>query len=122
MKSNRFWILLLGSIGAVCVAAALFLQLPGAPGVRIEIYQQGELLHALPLDTPTQLTVDAPNGGSNTITVENGAVCVSHASCPDQVCVGQGWVNSGAVPIVCLPNQLVIQIKGGEQTVDTAVG
>lgn len=122
MKSNRFWILLFALIGAVCLAAAVLLQLPGKRGVSIEIYQQGALLHTLPLDTPTQLTIAAPNGGSNTITVENGAVCVSHASCPDQVCVNQGWVDSGAVPIVCLPNQLVIQIKGGEQTVDTAVG
>ncbi|MBO5339763.1 MAG: NusG domain II-containing protein [Oscillospiraceae bacterium] len=122
MKSNRFWILLFAFIGAVCLAAAVLLQLPGKRGVSIEIYQQGALLHTLPLDTPARLTIDAPNGGSNTVWVENGAVCVSHASCPDQVCVNQGWVDSGAVPIVCLPNQLVIQIKGGEQTVDTAVG
>lgn len=122
MKSNRFWALFFALIGAVCLAAALFVQLPGTPGVCIEIYQHGELLHTLPLDTPTQLTIDAPNGGSNTVTVENGAVCVSHASCPDQVCVDQGWVSSGVVPIVCLPNQLVIQIKGGDQTVDTAIG
>lgn len=122
MKSNRFWILLFVFVGAVCLGAALMLQLPGERGVSIEIYQQGALLHTLPLDAPTQLTITAPNGGSNTVTVEGGAVCVSHASCPDQVCVRQGWVDSGAVPIVCLPNQLVIQIKGGEQSVDTAVG
>ena len=68
------------------------------------------------------ITVPAPNGGSNTVSVRPGAVCVSHASCPDQVCVRQGWVSYSVFPIVCLPNQLVIQIKGGESDLDAATG
>ncbi|MBE6973189.1 MAG: NusG domain II-containing protein [Ruminococcaceae bacterium] len=122
MKSNRFWIFLLGLITALCLGCALLLFLCSSPGSVAQVYWNGKLLHTFPLDEPVEYTLSAPNGGSNTIVVRDGYVCVSHASCPDQVCVNQGWVNTDATPIVCLPNQLVIQVKGGEQDLDAATG
>ena len=120
MKSNRFWILLLCLTVAVCLGCVFLIPLFSSPGSVAEIYWNGKLLHTFPLDKPIEYTLSSPNGGSNTIVVQDGRVCVSHATCPDQVCVNQGWVNTDATPIVCLPNQLVIQIKGGEQDLDAA--
>ena len=122
MKSNRFWIFLLSVIAALCLGCALLLFLCSSPGSVAQVYWNGKLLHTFPLDEPMEYTLSAPNGGSNTIVVRDGCVCVSHATCPDQVCVNQGWVNTDATPIVCLPNQLVIQVKGGEQDLDAATG
>ncbi|MBQ8509428.1 MAG: NusG domain II-containing protein [Clostridia bacterium] len=42
--------------------------------------------------------------------MESGRIRVSAADYPDQVCVHQGWQSTGAMPIVCLPNKLVIQL------------
>ena len=67
-------------------------------------------------------TVEGPGGFSNTILVEPGRIRVSQAGCPDQVCVDQGFVSDGAVPIVCLPNKLIIQIVGGGDRLDAATG
>ena len=122
MKGSRFWLCILGAAAALCVGAIVLMNRTAAPGGTAQILQDGQLLYTLALDTPRTLTVTAPNGGSNTITVEDGRICVSHASCPDQVCVKQGWVSRNVVPIVCLPNQLVIQIKGGESDLDAATG
>lgn len=33
--------------------------------------------------------------------------------CPDGICVKTGWVDGGT-PIVCLPNRLIIEVKGGD--------
>ena len=60
--------------------------------------------------------------GTNTVQVEPGRIRVSAADCPDQVCVHQGWISTGVVPIVCLPHQIVIEITGGESYADAAAG
>ena len=122
MKSNRFWLLALGSTAAVCLLCAAILPRLYSPGTVAQIYQNGVLLRTEPLSKTAEFTVSAPNGGWNTIEIRQGQICVSHATCPDQVCVRQGWTNSPATPIVCLPNSLVIKIKGGESDLDATTG
>lgn len=122
MKSDRLCLLFLGVVAALCVLCAVLIPLFARPGVTADILQNGTLLQSLPLDEPTECTLFASNGGSNTIVVQDGRICVSHATCPDQVCVKQGWVNTNATPIVCLPNGLVIQIKGGDRDIDGQTG
>ena len=122
MKSNRFWLLILAVLLLLCALWAAMLPLLGGSGATAEIRQNGVLLHTVNLDEPIEFTVDSPGGGSNTVCVRDGRICVASATCPDQVCVRQGWAAGSATPIVCLPNGLVIQIKGGEQDIDAAAG
>lgn len=122
MRKTGTWVALISSLVLLCAASVFFIRQAAADAVTAEIYQDGKLLYTVNLDEIRSITVPAPNGGSNTVSVRPGAVCVSHASCPDQVCVRQGWVSYSVFPIVCLPNQLVIQIKGGESDLDAATG
>ena len=118
MKSNRFWLLILGGVCALCLVCAAALRLFAAPGAVAQVYWNGKLLHTFALDEPVEYTLSSPNGGSNTVTVRDGRICVSRATCPDQVCVRQGWVDRAGTPIVCLPNALVIEIQGGDPALD----
>ena len=121
MRSTRFWALLLAGAALCCGAAILVLRLTAAPAATASIYQGGVLLEQIDLTAVEEsysFIVRSPDGGSNTVSVERGRICISQADCPDQVCVHQGWVSDGATPIVCLPHQLVIQIEGGEQNLD----
>ena len=88
------------------------------------ILQDGELREEIPLDKigAAYSFVVEDGGGRNTIQVERGRIRVSEANCPDQVCVGQGWISDGTVPIVCLPHGLVIEITGGGEDLDAAAG
>ncbi len=122
MKADRLCLLFLGAVAALCVLCAALIPLFARPGASADILQNGSLLRTVSLDEPAEFTVPAPNGGINTITVRDGRICVSHATCPDQVCVRQGWVNTDMTPIVCLPNGLVIQITGGDQDLDGQTG
>ena len=70
---------------------------------------------------PRTLTLE-DGRGRNTVLVERGRICVSEADCPDQICVKQGWISDGTVPIVCLPHRLVIEITGDGGDVDGAAG
>ena len=73
------------------------------------------------LSAPLTFTVEF-QGRTNTITAQPGRIRVESADCPDQVCVDQGWISDGTVPVVCLPNRLVIQIEGGGDGLDSATG
>lgn len=57
-------------------------------------------------------------GRKNLIEIKNGEIYVSHADCPDKVCVNTGRLRSG-IPIICLPNRLVIEFA--ENEIDAAV-
>ncbi len=76
----------------------------------VEIVQDGTVLYQFDLtkvqDQIIEVTYD---GRSNTILIQNGKICVSDAECPDHTCVHMGWLQSKALPIVCLPNRLVIR-------------
>lgn len=56
--------------------------------------------------------------GFNLIEVGDKEIRVIEASCPDQIDVKQGYISRIGETIVCLPNRMVIEIKG----VDTVDG
>ena len=88
----------------------------GAEGLELTVYLDGELVRTIDLSQVEEgytFSVDS-SAGTNTIQVEPGRIRVSRADCPDQVCVGQGWISTSAAPIVCLPHRLVIQIGSAQ--------
>ncbi len=122
--SNRFWAALLAAAFLLCAGAALLLwRTPGARTVA-RITVDGRVVREIDLTAVTaeaSFTVQTP-GGVNTVTVRPGGICVSEADCPDHVCVKQGWLEGGAVPIVCLPHRLVISlVSGGDGDAPDAV-
>lgn len=85
------------------------------------ITQNGEVVQTIDLGAvtePYEFDVKTEKG-SNTVLVEHDRICVKNATCPDQVCVKQGYIFDSAVPIVCLPNKLVIKITSANSEIDT---
>ena len=118
MKRTKFWILLIASILLLSIAASVFVFYSHISGGVVGIYHHGELVKKIHLDTvttPYSFTIEESEH-YNVVTVERGRICVSEASCPDHVCVNTGWISDGAIPIVCLPNELVIKVEGGADT------
>ena len=123
-KATKF---LLGALLLAAVASAAFLLLkpeePSRPVARITL--NGTIVNEIDLDSellPKTFTYEGVGGFTNTIVAEKGRIRVESAGCPDQVCVHQGWISDGTVPIVCLPNKLIIEIKGGGESLDAANG
>lgn len=99
----------------ISAAALLYLLLPSSDGrnYTAEIYQDGELLFRIPLNeiSETQtFTVENVDGGKNEIQIRDGGIGIISANCPDKLCVHQGFISDSKLPIVCLPNRLVIQL------------
>ncbi len=53
--------------------------------------------------------------GYNLVEIGDEEVRVIEASCPDKVDVKQGFISKIGESIICLPNRMVIEIKGIEQ-------
>lgn len=124
MKSTRTWLLLIGGLLAVSAALSVLLFRDRRENTLAVITQNGTVLRTIDLsgvEEPYSFSVEW-EGGYNMIEVERGRVRVAEADCPDQVCVRQGWVDHGAIPIACLPHKLVIQLEGGASDVDGAAG
>ncbi len=100
--------LLIGSI--LCI----FLMSTSEKSYTAYIYQDGILVDTVDLSAVTQsyeLIYQTREGGYNTVTIHPQEIAVTEASCPDHICVHQGFIRNSLLPITCLPNKLVIQLK-----------
>lgn len=73
------------------------------------IRQSRAIIKVLPMDEDADWTV----GGAyeNTVTIRQGRVWVSQSSCPNQACKKMGERTRAGQTIVCLPNQVVIEVR-----------
>lgn len=118
---TRTWILLFALLLGLCLGlgAAFWLPKDGSGANFAEISSQGTVIATV--DLSVDQTIPVTHGEDyNLLTVQDGKIAVTEASCPDHYCMHRGYCNSGT-EIVCLPNRLVIRFLG-EQTVDAAVG
>ena len=112
---TRTWIILLAAAALLLGLLSWRLLAARTEGAVAEIVQDGVVLYEIDLSAVTReeiLVVEWPEGGSNTVRIQPGRICVSDADCPDRICVSQGWLSHQATPIVCLPHRLVIRLKG----------
>ena len=116
---TRIWIGIICALLAVCVGLSLPVFLGNEPAAMARVLSDGEPVRTVLLSVDTEFTVPAPGGGHNVVTVRDGAIAVTEATCPDNYCMHRGFCDGGS-SIVCLPNRLVIEFLG-EQEVDLVV-
>ena len=116
---TRTWILSLTALLLICGGLSFYILMPGEAAGSARITSRGEVVKTVSLHLEQQFTVETEDG-FNTITVKDGKIAVTDASCPDHYCMHRGYCDSGT-DIVCLPNRLVITFLG-QQDVDMAVG
>lgn len=54
--------------------------------------------------------------GTNRLVIKDGMVWMEEAVCPDKYCIRQGTISKTGQQIICLPNSILIEIIGGEET------
>lgn len=97
---------------ASAAASGLFLSAPREGPLEAAIFLDGTCVKKIDLDSVNgSISFDVRGAGVNTIEAEHGRIRVVSADCPKKICVSQGWISSSALPIVCLPNKVVIKIQ-----------
>lgn len=76
----------------------------------VEVKVDGKVVGYYDMKQDGVHTITGYDGGTNTITIKDGEVCVSEADCPDKLCQEQGHIYKMGQSIICLPNRVVITL------------
>lgn len=117
---------------AIVLAAALIFLVPRwlgsndkEPGQNLvaNVTVDGKHYQTIPL-TKEEKTVEIRTDlGYNILKIHDCGVEMYEADCPDQVCLGFGFITQPKQTIVCLPHRVLVEIEGqtGEEEVDVYV-
>ena len=117
---TKYWIAILTGLLALCLGLSFFLLMPGQAATYAEVTSQGKLIKTVDLRIDQEFIISPADNQWNTITVKDGKVGVTEASCPDHYCMKRGFCNSGT-EIVCLPNRMTIRFLGAQE-IDAIIG
>lgn len=106
----------------------LLVALPGAALVRswtagreqavAFIYRDNRLLGVCQLDREQVVLIGDRAKPDMKIEIRNGAVRVAESNCPKGICKQAGWVRTPGRAIVCVPNRVLIEIRGESRGCD----
>ncbi len=76
------------------------------------------------LDKDLVYEIEGYNGGRNTLVIEDGVAYVKDSTCPDHLCEYMGKINKVGQSVICLPNRVVVEIRGNNNSkeFDAVVG
>ena len=103
----------------VCISS-LFILLPRKAGTSYtaELYLHGTLVDSIDLNAVTEIrTIElSADGHTNVVEIRPGSIGIISADCPDQICVHQGFISDSALPITCLPHDVIIKVRPTEES------
>ena len=113
MKKNDIIIIIIVIVLAIVLYLGNILINSNYDEMTVEVYSRGELIYQNILTEKTNDVLVIDNEyGYNKIIIVDGIVSMHEADCRDQVCVLSKPINRPGESIVCLPNQVIIEIKG----------
>ena len=107
-KNDLFLILILL---ALSVFLSLVCSLGAKGGNTAVVIYDGEEIASLPLSANTSHSIEN-EGRENLLVIEDGYARIDSASCPDKICVHHRKIQNAGETIVCLPNKVVVEIRG----------
>lgn len=120
LRDNRATVICAFVVAAVLAALwlALGARTPADGALVALVHDANGQVHELPLDTDDRLEVTTELG-TNVIVVEDGAVRVAEADCPNGSCTRQHPLDAPGGQLICLPHQLWVEVApegstGGE--------
>lgn len=114
-------VLLIGFYLILSIGAAIYFTVDGLTvhegGTEVVISVQNKVYEriTLPVAERREIRIDTELG-HNIIEIEGDKVHMHTSDCDNQICVNQGEISKPKEMIVCLPNELLIEIKGTQKT------
>ncbi len=85
---------------------------------KLQIRDRSGIFATFSLAQDRSIEVPGPLGVSH-ITIHQGQVRFTQSPCHNQYCVHQGWLSHAGQVAVCLPNQISLELLGGEKNYDS---
>lgn len=120
MKLNKYKkdFIVIGSILLGALILIIFISIFKKPGTYVVIEQNKEIIGTYKLSENRQIKIETDDGKYNLIVIEDGKVYMKEASCPNHECIDMGKKSNTNQYIACLPNKVIVTIKGENYEVD----
>jgi hypothetical protein len=115
-KTDILLIVILAVI-PVCMLAFNMISAMNHTETRLVILKDGDVYGTYLLTEDRTIKI----GKTNICEIRGGEVKMTHADCPDQICVHSVPISRYGGTIVCLPNKIILSIEGAEDNKDTDV-
>ena len=104
-------VLLVIAIGSFIAYRLMWIQEPGVNG-QVLVTIDGKEYGRYPLYK--NQTIQITGEGVNVIQIQDGYVEMINADCPDQICVNHASIHYEREMIVCMPNEVVVEVIDSE--------
>ncbi len=109
MKKRKFEIIIVLSLLAVSLLAALIINLNSSSNTRADVYYNGEIIDTIDLSIDNIYSYEADY--HVTLEVSSGAVRFVQSLCPDHLCEGFGYIRNPFENAVCMPAKVVVIVN-----------
>ncbi len=106
---TKHWIIVFAALFLVLAGIVAWQYLGAKPAGIAEVWADGAPVKTVDLSVDGEYRIESAEGW-NLLTVRDGKLAVTAASCPDGDCVRCGARNADP-PIVCLPNRVSIRFS-----------
>jgi len=118
MKNIKLWVGLCAVILTFGVIGS-YIVIRESDDAWIEIVQDGNMLYNFNLEQAENQIINIEyKGKTNVLEIKEHKIYVLEADCPDQICKDRGFLESSNLPVICLPNRLVIQFVQNKNDAD----
>lgn len=104
--------------GSLCTIWISFIVWSGDAANTAVIRSGGKIFREVPLSRDQQIEVPGPLGIS-IVTIEKRKVRITSDPSPRQYCVRQGWLQRSGEIAICLPNEVSVELTGGQKKYDS---
>jgi hypothetical protein len=101
-------------IAVLVSGIAIWLTLIKEEGDKVIVTANGEK-QEYSLSKNQEITLKTDAGGYNTLVIKNHQVEMEGASCPDQICVKHKAIYKNGETIICLPNEVFVEVESSEE-------
>ena len=115
IKPGDYFTLLVGGLCTIWITVTLW---SGSAADKAIIRSGGKIFLEVPLSRDRQIEVPGPLGTS-IITIEKRKARITSDPSPRQYCVRQGWLQQAGEIAICLPNEVSVELSGGEKKYDS---
>lgn len=96
--------------------AGIFYLRQGGQGAEVTVTVDGEVYGTYSLSEVQEVPILIDGVTANLLVIAEGKADMTEADCPDKLCVHQRAISKTNETIVCLPNKVVVQVVGSEES------
>ena len=109
------------ALAIVTLSVLFWYILRPSQGNLVEVRVSGKIIGTYKLNENQQVTIKGRGEGENILTIKDGKAKMEKADCPDKICVKYKEIYRVSESIICLPHEIVVEIKKNDLENNEAV-